>query len=149
MATYLVFDRITGKDCYGYEASTISNTEAYPLDAYSHELQIDGLPSLPPGEVEKRTTWLIDPGSFFDRFGQHKLAIRMSDNPYVRAVVEDAKGRDWIDLKHPEVAVGIDIIIAAGLFPAEMKGDVLDRPVNHMEQLVLLTLYGEALNNGN
>ena len=42
--------------------------------------------------------WRIDVGSFFDRFGDAKLAILSSDNAIVKAVITDASVRKYISL---------------------------------------------------
>ena len=42
--------------------------------------------------------WRIDVGSFFDRFGDAKLAILSSDNTVVKAMIMDASVRKYISL---------------------------------------------------
>ena len=42
--------------------------------------------------------WRIDVGSFFDRFGEAKLAILSSDNTVVKAMIMDASVRKYISL---------------------------------------------------
>ena len=42
--------------------------------------------------------WRIDVGSFFDRFGEAKLAILSSDNAVVKAMITDASVRKYIAL---------------------------------------------------
>ena len=42
--------------------------------------------------------WRIDVGSFFDRFGDAKLAILSSDNTVVKAMITDASVRKYIAL---------------------------------------------------
>ena len=42
--------------------------------------------------------WRIDVGSFFDRFGEAKLAILSSDNTVVKAMIMDASVRKYIAL---------------------------------------------------
>ena len=42
--------------------------------------------------------WRIDVGSFFDRFGDAKLAILSSENPVVKAMITDASVRQYISL---------------------------------------------------
>ena len=42
--------------------------------------------------------WRIDVGSFFDRFGDAKLAILSSENPVVKAMITDASVRKYIGL---------------------------------------------------
>ena len=42
--------------------------------------------------------WRIDVGSFFDRFGEAKLAILSSENAVVKAMIMDASVRKYIAL---------------------------------------------------
>ena len=42
--------------------------------------------------------WRIDVGSFFDRFGEAKLAILSSENTIVKAMITDASVRKYIAL---------------------------------------------------
>ena len=42
--------------------------------------------------------WRIDVGSFFDRFGEAKLAILSSENAVVKAMITDASVRKYIAL---------------------------------------------------
>ena len=42
--------------------------------------------------------WRIDVGSFFDRFGEAKLAILSSENAVVKAMIMDASVRKYISL---------------------------------------------------
>ena len=42
--------------------------------------------------------WRIDVGSFFDRFGDAKLAILASENAVVKAMITDASVRKYISL---------------------------------------------------
>lgn len=75
--------------------------------------------------------WYIDVGPFFDRFGAAKMAVLTSSNPIVRAIVQDVSIRKWVDLSRPDVAAGIDAIIALGVpgVDAELKNTILTSPV--------------------
>ena len=42
--------------------------------------------------------WRIDVGSFFDRFGEAKLAVLSSENSVVKAMITDASVRKYIAL---------------------------------------------------
>ena len=53
-------------------------------------------PEQPP--VIDPALWRIDVGSFFDRFGDAKLAILSSENPIVKAMITDASVRKYISL---------------------------------------------------
>ena len=53
-------------------------------------------PEQPP--VSDPALWRIDVGSFFDRFGEAKLAILSSENTIVKAMITDASVRKYISL---------------------------------------------------
>jgi hypothetical protein len=148
MTTYLVFDKATGKDVYAYGAVRVSNTELYPLDQYDHVPQLQLDPTLPqPGDPA--TKWLMDVGPFFDRFSTAKIGILASPDPLVIAVVKDVQSRKWVDLRRPDVAAALDILIDKNLCTEELKASVLETPVTHIEQVALMVNYGAAINNGN
>lgn len=97
----------------------------------------------PPAPAASPTAWLIDVGPFMDRFGAAKLAVLASSNATVRALVTDLLARKWVDLQRPDLAIGIDLIIAAGVpgVDAALKSAILTAPVQHAEQLALRRLY--------
>lgn len=89
------------------------------------------------------TAWLIDVGPFFDRFGTAKMALLTSTNATVQALIKDLQIRKWIDLQRPDVAAGIDAIIAlgvSGVTPA-LKTAILTTPVTPEENLALRKVY--------
>ena len=90
-------------------------------------------PSVDPAE------WLIDVGPFFDRFGAAKMALLMSTNTTVRALVADLQVRKWVDLKRPAVSAGIDALIQLGVpgVNAALKTAILATPVTAEENLAL------------
>lgn len=97
-------------------------------------------PPLPP--AEDPAEWLIDVGQFFDRFKDAKMDVLMSDNATVRAIVEDAKVRKWIDLQDP--SVGFSISILASIIPSvtqDLKAEILTTPVAPRENLAVRKLY--------
>ena len=71
--------------------------------------------------------WL-DIGPFFDRIGPKRLQVMASADPAVKAVVDDAKMRKYIDIKRPDVAYGLDLIVTAGLI-TEADKQLLLNPV--------------------
>jgi hypothetical protein len=144
MNTYIVYSRSTGLDVYAYQADKVSNTEVYPLDQFDHVAQQP--PVAAPPAAELATAWLIDVGSFFDRFGDSKIPILASADPFVMAIRQDILPREWVDLKRPDVAAAIDVFIGEGLCTADLKAAILTTPVTHMEQLALMVKYGAALN---
>lgn len=54
----------------------------------------------------------VSVGSFFDRFGAAKWAILADTDPSVRAVVQDASVRKYIDLDNPQLPAGLAIVAA-------------------------------------
>lgn len=92
-------------------------------------------PPPPPDPAE----WLIDIGPFFDRFGAAKLALLASTDATVRALVTDLQVRKWIDLQRPDVAQGIDLLVAMGVpgVTNALKWAVLTTPVEPHENLAL------------
>lgn len=145
MTTYFVYDKSTGQNVYAYGAVHVSNTELYPLDLYEHAPQEQLSPTLPQAG-DLATKWLMDIGPFFDRFDTKKLAILASTDPVVVAIVKDVQSRKWVDLRRPDVAKAIDVLIAKELCTAELKANVLETPVTHMEQVALMVNYGDAIN---
>lgn len=89
------------------------------------------------------TEWFIDVGPFFDRFGAAKMAVLTSTNSTVKAIVQDVLVRKWVDLQRPDVAAGIDALIALGVpgVTAELKEDILTTPITEEESLALQKLY--------
>lgn len=96
-----------------------------------------------PGTPLGDTTWLIDVGPFFDRFGASKMPVLMSADATVQAIVKDLQVRKWIDLQRVDVGQGIDVLIAkavAGITPT-LKAAVLTTPVTADENLALRRVY--------
>lgn len=104
----------------------------------------DGVLSAPAAvDLIDPAQWLIDVGPFFDRFGAAKMAILTSTNATVKAIVSDLQVRKWVDLKRPDVATGIDALIALGVagVNAALKTAVLTTPVTTEENMALKKLY--------
>lgn len=97
----------------------------------------------PPPAAVNPAEWLIDIGPFFDRFGAAKMAILVSTNATVKAIVSDLQARKWVDLKRLDVAAGIDALIALGVpgVTSALKTSVLTTPVTADENLALRKLY--------
>lgn len=89
------------------------------------------------------TDWLIDIGPFFDRFGGAKMAVLTSTDPQVQALLTDITVRKWIDLQRPDVAAGIDLLIAKGItgVTGALKTAILTTPVSAEENRALRRLY--------
>lgn len=56
----------------------------------------------------------ISVGAFFDRFGPLKWSILADEAPAVRAVVQDASVRKYIDLDRADLPMGLQVLIDAG-----------------------------------
>jgi hypothetical protein len=89
------------------------------------------------------TEWLIDVGSFFDRFGASKIPALASQDITVRAIIQDCQTRRWIDLQRADVGQAIDVMIAAGIIgmDAALKDAILLTPVEPNENLALRKLF--------
>lgn len=97
----------------------------------------------PPPAAPSPTDWLIDVGPFFDRFAGAKMPLLMSTNATVQALVKDLQVRKWIDLQRPDVATGIDALIALGVpgMTAELKTAILTTPPTAEENFALKKVY--------
>ena len=84
------------------------------------------------------TTWLIDIGAFFDRFGAAKMAVLTSPDAGVKAILADTQVRKWIDLQRPDVAQSVAYIgtVVAAVTPA-LQTAILTTPVTPEENLAL------------
>ena len=100
-------------------------------------------PEPEPEPVPDPAVWLIDVGPFFDRFGAAKMALLMSANSTVQALVKDLQVRKWIDLQRADVGAGIDALIALGVpgMTAELKTAILTTPVTAEENFALRKVY--------
>ena len=88
------------------------------------------------------TEWLIDIGTFFDRFGAAKMAVLTSADAGVRAILADLQVRKWIDLKRPDV--GQSVAYVGAKVPAvttELQDTILNTPVTPEENLALRKMY--------
>ena len=71
-------------------------TEEWRLEEVSIATVAPDIPEQPV--VVDPALWRIDVGSFFDRFGDAKLAILASENTIVKAMITDASVRKYISL---------------------------------------------------
>lgn len=88
------------------------------------------------------TEWLIDIGSFFDRFGAAKMAVLTSTDAGVRAILQDIQVRQWIDLQRPDVASSLAYV--GGVVPSvtePLQTAILTTPVAPSENMVLRRLF--------
>ena len=110
---------------------------------YSGGMFVPPAAPVEPPAAPKQYEWYIDIGQFFDRFGASKMAILMSTNATVQAIVSDVQVRKWIDLKRADVSAAIDVLIALGVpgVTTTLKSSVLSTPVTAEENLALRKLY--------
>ena len=86
--------------------------------------------------------WLIDTGSFFDRFGAAKMAVLTSSDAGVQAIIKDTQIRKWLDLKLPEVAQSVAYVgTKVPAVTTELQDAILNTPVAPAENLSLRKLY--------
>lgn len=86
--------------------------------------------------------WLIDLGPYFDRFGPAKMAVLTSTDAGVKAIIQDATIRKWIDLKLPAVAQALAYI--GSVIPAvdaALQSAIVNTPVATEENRALRKLY--------
>lgn len=85
---------------------------------------------------------LIDIGPFFDRFGAAKMAVLMSTDPVVQAILRDTQVRKWIDLSRQDVMDSLNYISTKvpALTP-EIVANVIHLPVEESENMALKKLY--------
>ena len=98
MSLFVVSEKASGSEVTRYAANAITEAfdgKNYPLTEFDHAEYIeDAVAETPVDPV----LWRIDVGSFFDRFGDAKLAILASENTIVKAMITDASVRKYISL---------------------------------------------------
>lgn len=98
-----------------------------------------------PGSFQQpqtNTSNLIDKGAFFDRFGPSKMAVLLSADPTIKAILADIANRNWITIDLPEVTAMVQHI--ASVVPEvteEIQAIVLNPQVGPMENLALRKLF--------
>ncbi len=128
-------------DAQGNVENAIVADEQFMLEHYP-DGNYRAVPDEPIPETSNPWEWLIDIGSFFDRFGAAKMAVLTSADPGVQAILKDTQIRKWLDLKLPEVAQSV--VYAGTKVPAvtaELQDTILNTPVAPTENLVLRKLY--------
>lgn len=98
MPEYIVTRKSDGAEMIRYSSSQIVeriNEQSYPVVEYEHTEWTSDAGQTPIDP----TRWRIYVGSFFDRFGDSKLAILSDPDPVVQAVIKDASVRNYIDLR--------------------------------------------------
>lgn len=88
------------------------------------------------------TTWLMDIGPFFDRFGPAKMAVLTSADAGVIAIVKDCQSRKWINIKLPEVASSLAYIGSkVPAVDASLQAYITNTPVPPADSYALRKLY--------
>ena len=95
MSLFVVTEKASGSEVTRYVAIAATESVGYSFDAFDH-VEIPDEPE--QIAVVDPLLWRIDVGSFFDRFGDAKLAILASDNAVVKAMITDASVRKYIAL---------------------------------------------------
>ena len=128
-------------DAQGNVENTIVADEQFMLDHYP-EGNYRLVPDAPDQVPAQPWEWYIDIGSFFDRFGAAKMAVLTSSDTGVQAILKDTQVRQWIDLKHPDVASSIAYIgTKVPALTAELQSAIFNTPVAETENLALRKLY--------
>jgi hypothetical protein len=76
------------------------------------------------------------------RFCGAKMAVLTSSDAGVQAILKDTQVRQWIDLKHPDVAPSIAYIgTKVPALTAKLQSAIFNTPVAETENLALRKLY--------
>jgi len=97
MSTFVVTRKSDGQEVTRYAAMQPVeqlNDLVVPFADFDHVEFVEGVQPQPINPAN----WRIWVGSFFDRFGAHKIAILADPDPVVQAIVKDATVRRYIDL---------------------------------------------------
>lgn len=100
------------------------------------------LPPATPVTTPDPTTWFIDIGPFYDRFGAAKMAVLTSTDAGVKAILADVQIRKWIDLERADVASSLAYIgTVVPSLTGSLQTEILTTPVTADENLALRKLY--------
>ncbi len=91
----------------------------------------------------KETDWIIDTGPFFDRFGTAKIAVLASTDVVVKALVLDVTVRKWVDLRRPDVAAALALLVSKNINGVDqaLVNSILNTPVTKDENHAVRTVY--------
>ena len=95
MSLFVVAEKASGSEVTRYVAIAATESVGYSFADFDHA-ETPEAPEQPV--VVDPALWRIDVGSFFDRFGDAKLAILASENTIVKAMITDASVRKYISL---------------------------------------------------
>ena len=91
---FSVRQKIDGVEVTRYAAQGVTEIDGYPFADFDHVEYVEDAPE----QTIDPAMWRIDVGSFFDRFGEAKLAILSSENAVVKSMIMDASVRKYIAL---------------------------------------------------
>ena len=96
-----------------------------------------------PPIAQEDTSFYVDVGPFFDRFGASMLAVLSTTDPTLKAWITNVNIRKWVFTKHPSIGQAIDMMIAQGIVgvDAALKNAVQNTPARWSEQSALIKLY--------
>lgn len=99
--------------------------------------------SSPPAAKDEDTSFYIDVGPFWDRFGAAQLCVLKGTDPDMQAFVQSCMIRKWIYTKHPFIGQGIDRAIALGIpgVDAALKAAIQNTAARWSEQHALIKTY--------
>ena len=95
MSLFVVTEKASGSEVTRYVAIAATESVGYSFADFDHA-ETPEAPEQPV--IVDPALWRIDVGSFFDRFGDAKLAILASENTIVKAMITDASVRKYISL---------------------------------------------------
>ena len=129
-------------DAQGNVENTIVADEQFMQDNYPDGNYREVIEPPTPAPSPAPCEWLIDIGSFFDRFGAAKMAVLTNSDVGVQAIVKDTQVLKWLDLKLPELASAVAYVgtKVPGVTP-ELQQSILNTPVEEKENLALRKLY--------
>lgn len=100
-----------------------------------------GVFTAPPAPVDP-CTHLIDLGPFYDRFGDAKMAVLISADAGVKAIIADLNIRKWVDLQRADVASGLAYVGSkVPSVDAALQSAILTTPVGAEENRALRKLF--------
>ena len=91
-------------------AAPIDSPDMIALESFDTSLlghaYSNGVFTAPPAPVDP-CAHLIDLGPFYDRFGAAKMAVLISADAGVKAIIADLNIRKWVDLHRADVPSGL------------------------------------------
>lgn len=130
--------------------TTVEQDDAPEVDGYTarditgqavgtgHTTSDGGLTFAAP---EEPTTWLLDIGPFFNRFGAAKTPALQSSDATVRAFVTEVMASKWVDLasRRDDIIAACDYMIAIGIagMTTTLRDNIVNKPAKQIENIAL------------